>query len=65
MCMNNSISIKKLRLEGYEGKCVGLANGRVVAADKSAGVVMKKLSGYKGQKISLITIPKKNKVLVL
>jgi len=60
------VDLKKLNLKKYEGLCVGLANGRVVVSDKSLNTVMKKLSsGYKGQKISLLTVPKKNKTLVL
>jgi len=52
-------------LRKYEGKCVGMADGKVVASGKSVSTIMEKLSGYKGHKISLMTVPKKNKVLVL
>ncbi|GEM_PF-2426039 len=57
---------KGINFSKYEGKCVGLADGKVVASNKSVNVVMKKLSSdYRGQKISLLTVPKKNKILVL
>jgi hypothetical protein len=62
----SSSVFRQLRAKKYQGKCVGLANGRIVAADKSVSVVIKRLSAdYKGQRLSLLTVPKKNKVLIL
>jgi len=56
----------KIREKKYEGMCVGLANGKVVAHSVSIKEVMNDLfTKHKGEQIAVISVPKKDKVLVL
>jgi hypothetical protein len=62
----NSKAIKVLDMKKYEGMCVGLANGKVVAHSASIKEVMNDLfTKHKGEQIAVISVPKKDKVLVL
>ena len=57
---------KQLKGKKYQGKVVGLADGRIVESGKSIKIVANKLTkNYRGHKLSLLTVPKKNKILVL
>ena len=62
----NSKALARLDVNKYEGKCVGLANGKVVVSDKSVKQVMKTLAkNYSNKQTAVVTFPKKDKILVL
>ena len=62
----NSSALEKLNLNKYEGMCIGLANGRVVAKNHSIQTVMRELiEKHRGKKIAVINVPKKNKIFIL
>ena len=50
----------------YEGKCIGLADGKIVFSDKDPIKVMDKLmKDYSNKEIMVTSIPKKNINFVL
>lgn len=62
----NFVALKKIDPDRYEGKCVGLADGKVVVESKSIKEVMLRLGkDFRDKKTDVITFPKKNKILVL
>ena len=62
----NSSALKRLNLNKYEGTCIGLADGKVVAKNHSIKIVMRELIERHGnKKIAVINVPKKNKIFIL
>ena len=58
--------MKKSDYTKYEGKCIGIADGKVVIASRSVNKVMKTLiKDYSDCDVTLTSIPKRNKILIL
>lgn len=56
----------RLDLEGREGKCLGLADGKIVVEDERVERVMEVLQrDYSDKRISILTVPKADKILIL
>ena len=52
-------------MERYEGKCVGLKNGKVVVSGKNAGKVLRELLiKGKGDELTFACVPSRNAVMV-
>ena len=62
----NFEKFQKMNTAKYEGKCIGMADGRVVFSDKNPIKVMDKLmKNYSDKSIMVTSIPKKNTNFVL
>ena len=62
----NSKAIKELDGKNFEGLCIGLADGKVVAKERSIARVMEILfTKYKGKSIAVTSFPKRDKTLVV
>lgn len=62
----NFEKLRKMDKNKYEGKCIGLADGKVVFSDKNPIKVMDKLmKNYSDKEIMVTSIPKKNVNFVL
>lgn len=58
--------LRKMNKSKYEGKCIGLADGKVVFSDKNPIKVMDKLMRHYSDKDIMVTsIPKKDVNFVL
>lgn len=52
-------------MERYEGMCIGLKNGKVVASGKNAGKVLRELlTKGKGDEITFACVPSRNAVMI-
>ena len=62
----NFEKFRKMNKGKYEGKCIGLADGKIVFSDKDPIKVMDKLMKYYSNKEIMVTsVPKKNINFVL
>lgn len=62
----NFETFRKMDKNKYEGKCIGLADGKIVFSDKDTIKVMDKLmKEYFDKEIMVTSIPKKNANFVL
>lgn len=66
MTNKNFDKLVKMSKDKYEGKCIGLADGKVVVVSKDPIVVMDKLmKQYSDKEILVTSIPKRNTNFVL
>ena len=66
MAGKNFNKLVKMNKDKYEGKCIGLADGKVVAVNKNPIVVMDKLmKQYSDKEILVTSIPKRSTNFVL
>ena len=62
----NFEKFRKMNKSKYEGKCIGLADGKIVFSDKDPIKVMDKLmKDYSNKEIMVTSVPKKNINFVL
>ena len=62
----NFEKLRTMNKNKYEGKCIGLADGKVVFSDKNPVKVMDKLmKEYSNKEIMVTSMPKKNTNFVL
>ena len=66
MTNKNFDKLVKMGKDKYEGKCIGLADGKVVVVSKDPIKVMDKLmKDYSGKEILVTSIPKRDTNFVL
>ena len=66
MANKNFNKLVKMNKDKYEGKCIGLADGKVVVVNKDPVFVMDKLmKDYSGKEILATSIPKRGVNFVL
>ena len=66
MADKNFEKLTKMKKDRYEGKCIGLADGKVVVVNKDPISVMDKLmKNFSDKEILVASIPKRNTNFVL
>lgn len=65
MMHKNIEKFSKLDLREYEGKCVGIVDGKILLKSKNPSDIMKKLLSMQGKEVSLVCVPRKKTAMVI